>query len=150
MIKRILIPVDGSDYSQKAVEIATELADKYTADLSLLYVMDHHGSTRTPKGLEEYSQAEHLHISEHDFLQAAADHILNAAERIILKSRASRPDKATLIGSPGQEIAKYANEHNTDLIVMGSRGLSDLTGLLLGSVSHKVSHLAKCSCLLVK
>jgi nucleotide-binding universal stress UspA family protein len=53
-------------------------------------------------------------------------------------------------GDPGKEILRYAEEETANLIVMGSRGLSDLQGLLMGSVSHKVSHLSPCSCITVK
>ncbi|NQU72224.1 MAG: universal stress protein, partial [Rhodospirillales bacterium] len=47
-------------------------------------------------------------------------------------------------------IIEYAEQHDIDMIVIGSRGLGDLKGMLLGSVSHKVAHLAECSCITVK
>ena len=47
-------------------------------------------------------------------------------------------------------IAGLAQDRKADAIVMGSRGLSDIKGLFLGSVSHKVSHLAECTCITVK
>ena len=53
-------------------------------------------------------------------------------------------------GDPAKEILNIANEEHADIIVMGRRGLGDLAGLLLGSVSHKVAHLAECACLTVK
>jgi nucleotide-binding universal stress UspA family protein len=53
-------------------------------------------------------------------------------------------------GDPGAAILQIAKEEKADLIVMGRRGLGDLAGLLLGSVSHKVAHLAECACLTVK
>ena len=56
----------------------------------------------------------------------------------------------TRAGDPAKEILSVANEENADIIVMGRRGLGDLAGLLFGSVSHKVSHLAECACLTVK
>jgi nucleotide-binding universal stress UspA family protein len=53
-------------------------------------------------------------------------------------------------GDPVKGILSVANEENADIIVMGRRGLGDLAGLLLGSVSRKVSHLGECACLTVK
>ena len=47
-------------------------------------------------------------------------------------------------------IVDFARDQRADAIVMGSRGLGDVSGLLLGSVSHKVSHLAACTCIMVK
>ena len=55
-----------------------------------------------------------------------------------------------LFGNPADEIVEFAKQKQIDLIVMGSRGLSDIKGLFLGSVSHKVSHLAECTCITVK
>ena len=53
-------------------------------------------------------------------------------------------------GRPADTIVAAAERDKADMIVMGSRGFSDLKGLLLGSVSHKVSHLAPCTCVTVK
>ena len=55
-----------------------------------------------------------------------------------------------LDGAPADMIIAAAENENADLIVMGSRGLGNFAGLLLGSVSHKVSHLSKCTCVTVK
>jgi nucleotide-binding universal stress UspA family protein len=53
-------------------------------------------------------------------------------------------------GDPASVILEAAKAEQADLIAMGRRGLGDLAGLLLGSVSHKVAHLAECACLTVK
>jgi nucleotide-binding universal stress UspA family protein len=53
-------------------------------------------------------------------------------------------------GDPATAILNIASEEQADLIVMGRRGLGDLAGLLLGSVSHNVTQLAECACLTVK
>ena len=63
---------------------------------------------------------------------------MNQAEQKVLEQDIVPSAKVTLVGDPGHMIADFANEHAADLIVMGCRGLSDLKGLLLGSVSHKV------------
>jgi len=53
-------------------------------------------------------------------------------------------------GDPARQTVDYAKDAKVDMIVMGSKGLSDIQGLLLGSVSHKVSHLAPCTCVTVR
>ena len=53
-------------------------------------------------------------------------------------------------GNVASKIVEFSQENDVDLIVMGRRGLGDLGGLLMGSVSHKVCHLADCACLTVK
>ena len=55
-----------------------------------------------------------------------------------------------LKGSPAREIVDYARKKDVDMIVMGTRGLGDVEGMLLGSVSRGVGMLAECSCLTVK
>lgn len=55
-----------------------------------------------------------------------------------------------LHGTPGAEIVKYANEHQVDLVVIGSRGLNSLQEMVLGSVSHKVMKRVNCPALIVK
>jgi len=53
-------------------------------------------------------------------------------------------------GNPGPTIVQYANDHQFDLIVIGSRGLNSLQEFVLGSVSHKVAKRANCSVLIVR
>jgi nucleotide-binding universal stress UspA family protein len=53
-------------------------------------------------------------------------------------------------GDPGIEIAKYAANNDIDHIVLGTRGLSNLKGLVMGSVSHQIIHLAQCPVTLIK
>jgi len=53
-------------------------------------------------------------------------------------------------GQPARSIVEFAKDRGIDVIVMGSRGTGDMEGLLLGSVSHKVTSLAPCTCVTVK
>lgn len=54
-----------------------------------------------------------------------------------------------LKGDPAHQILEYAKEHEQDLIIMGSRGLSGIKEIMLGSVSHKVTQLSKCPVLII-
>lgn len=79
------------------------------------------------------------------------------AERILTQARQKAEkrgvvDIRTLIeeGDPVEQILACAKREDADLIVLGSRGLSDLKGLLMGSVSHQVCQLATCTCITVK
>ena len=150
MIKQILVPVDGSPYAKKAIDFASDLACQYQTGLTLIHVMHRSGSSRVPPELAQYAEVEHVQINEYNMLQAVADQILKTAEAQARKQKVSDLNKVTEIGDPAHKIAEYAKANGTELIVMGSRGLSDLGGLLLGSVSHKVAHLAGCPCLLVR
>ena len=60
------------------------------------------------------------------------------------------PRTELIEGEPVRSILAFASLHHVDTIVVGSRGLSDLKGLLMGSVSHKLGQLAKVTCITVK
>ena len=76
--------------------------------------------------------------------------ITEKAEAIAKEHGVSRVDSVMAGGDAADVILNCAKDRNADLIVMGTRGLSDLKGLFVGSVSHKVSHLADCSCIMVR
>jgi nucleotide-binding universal stress UspA family protein len=149
MFKSILVPVDGSTHAERATNFAANLANQYGADLILLHVLNRAGSGRVPKELEELARIEHLQVTEADMLRSVAEGILHAAEDRTLERGAKTVRTATEVGDAAKAIVAYAKDHNTDLIVMGRRGLGDLEGLLMGSVSHKVAHLATCACMTV-
>lgn len=150
MIGNILVAVDGSDHARKAVEFAADLAEKYGAKITLLHVMSSPGSSRVPAELEFLGKLEHIRITEHAVLYSAAKSVLETAENHIRSRAVKELGTAIETGDPAGEILKYASANGVDLIMMGSRGLGNLQGLLMGSVSHKVSHLAKCTCITVK
>ena len=78
-----------------------------------------------------------------------AHHIAKAAEEQAGLRRV--PVEAVVVeGDPAQKIVEVARSRQVDAIVMGSRGLGDLQGLLLGSVSHKVAHTAPSSCVIIR
>lgn len=146
MIERILVPVDGSGYSKKALVFASDIAGKYGARVDLVHVVQPAPGERvlvlgaTSLSLEA-DKAE---------LEAAGRNILQAARQMAEDSGCRVGETAILSGPAAEKILESARNFKTDLIVMGSRGLSDLAGLLLGSISHKVSHLAECSCVTVR
>jgi nucleotide-binding universal stress UspA family protein len=147
MFKRVLVPLDGSTHSVKAAETAIELCSTFGAELTLLHVT---AKLDLPDNLKGYMQGEHL--TKQDLL--AVD---QAAKRVIAdvrsKAEAQGLKKVKTIyreGKPARSIVAYANNARIDAIIMGSRGLSEFESLLLGSVSHKVSSLAKCSVMIVK
>lgn len=147
MFKRILVPLDGSMHSVGAAETAIELSRSFGADLTLLHVTS---KLELPENLKSYMKGEQL--TRQDLLA-----VNNAAKRVIAnvkaKAEAAGIKKVKVIyreGKPARSIVAYANLARIDAIIMGSRGLLGVESLLLGSVSHKVATLAKCSVMIVK
>lgn len=174
MFKKILLPTDGSDHAKKAARIAGDLAGRYDADLVLLHVLlrDH-----LDEGLKHYAEVERLADSrplsqalasipegrfpvsmvpanggdtEEEVLSAVAELVLRAAADTAKECGAKRLRTLTEDGDPAQRILQRAEAEGADLIVMGSRGFSDLKSLVVGSVSHKVSHLSPCPVMSVR
>ncbi len=150
MVETILVPTDGSDHADKAVAFAADVAPKYGAGIVLLHVLRDPGTGRVPDELRGLGRLEHVNITERDIRQAGANELLQRAEALAREHGAIRIDSVIEEGDPTQRILARAENCGADLIVMGSRGLGDLQGLLLGSVSHKVAHLAKCTCITVR
>ncbi|MCK4536675.1 MAG: universal stress protein [Desulfuromonadales bacterium] len=137
-IKRILTPVDESLRSHRVVERAAEMAETFHAKIILLHVRQ-----KVPDILGE------------PYYQKVLDKFFKKAEmttaplKKLLEESGVDHEVLILEGDPAQAIIVAAEDEKCDLIVMGTRGLSDFKGMALGSVSHKVLHAADCMVLLV-
>lgn len=176
MFNKILVPVDGSDHAGKAVRIAGDLAAKYDSELILLHVLLR---GHLDEGLKHYAEIEGIGIgtgrslsravasipegrfpvsmlpgnggeTEEEILNAAAELILRTATESAKRRGAKKIRSMIEDGDAAQRILKKAEGETVDLIVMGTRGFSDLQGLFLGSVSHKVTQLAPCPVMSVR
>jgi nucleotide-binding universal stress UspA family protein len=148
MIKKILVPIDGSEHSQKAVEFAVNAAIQNDAAIHLLHVVS---TAKIPKEVEEFIKAERIQGSaDTAYLEVIGNQILGKAENEAKKRGARHVEKSILRGDPAEVIVNYAKENDCDMIVIGSRGLGTVKGLMLGSVSSKVCHVADRTCVTVK
>lgn len=146
MSKLILVAIDGSEHSKKALQLACELAEKLEARLHLIHV------AQTPhqnKTLVLGAASVTVHASREE-LEKVGRKVLDAAKQLMAKSGCTQFESEVLTGNPAKAIIKAATDRKADMIVMGSRGLSDFEGLMLGSVSHKVNQFAPCTCVFVK
>jgi nucleotide-binding universal stress UspA family protein len=126
MIRKILLPVDGSERSREAVRYAISLAKQTKASLHLLNVVEE----------QVVSLSSEKDISF--FLNSAVANLLEVENEI--KEQGVPVSKAAKIGNPATEIVKEAEETGVDLIVMASHGRTTLQSALLGSVSTAVIH----------
>ena len=148
MTKTILAAPDGSGHAERAVEVAAAIADLYNAKLILAHVLPDIVNEHLPEHLEKLVEFERLDIGE--ALNSIGQSILDRAQQEARKQGVKDIETVLTTGSPAKEILEIAERLNVDFIVMGSRGRGDLEGLLMGSVSHKVTHLAKQTCITVK
>ena len=138
MFKNIVLAVDGSDYSLRALEYARSLAENYAAALWLVHVFSH------TSDLLGYQDFERLYARRKNAGQAILDKALNKLEDSGLEVHTELVE-----GSDADAILTLAEKHEADLIVMGTRGFGAVKGLLVGSVSRKVIHLSSCPVMVV-
>ncbi|MFO7562006.1 MAG: universal stress protein [Enhygromyxa sp.] len=141
-MKSIVVPVDGSKQASRAAQFAAKLAGDANAALTLIHVFD--PPTASLMGLEAKSREEIEVI-----MRADAQASFDAALEVIGFTDVQISTRA-LIGHPAPEIITFAQSCGADLLVMGSRGRSELEGMLLGSVSEQVLRRASCPVTIVR
>lgn len=147
MINRILVPTDGSSASDRAVALAAELAVKHGASLYLLNVIR---DMQLPPELKKMAKVENIGQARQDVLEFVAEKVIGDAERRAKRKGVKAVRKATGQGDPASTISKYAQRNKIDLVVMGTRGLGSVKGMLLGSVSRKVANVCNVNLLIVR
>jgi nucleotide-binding universal stress UspA family protein len=147
--KTILVAVDGSTHATKTVEVAADVAQRYGAKLVILHVVAPIFGGRVRDELANFARMEHMEQTEYEMLQELGRAIVQSAELIARQQRIANVEAVVEVGDPAGVIVNVTRVRRVDLIVLGRRGAGTLTGLLLGSVSHKVIQLADTPCLTV-
>lgn len=149
MFTHILVPLDGSKYSQLALDIAIEIAKKFQSNITLIHI----SSLSTILPLNTYEDAKLLNADEIAKListtREAGFNILAHGKKMVeahqipVKTRFKE-------GHVVQEIMNVTQEDGFDLLVIGAKGISKLKEIPLGSVSEKILRNAPCSVMVVK
>lgn len=134
----ILVPLDGSENSQKALLQACDIAKNYQSNLILVYVVD------KPLSLNLLDRKEYLKI-----LRTFGEKVLVKAKQI---AKLEGLDVTTIMkeGNISNEIIKLVKTKKCNLIIIGSKGLGATARFFLGSVSNKLANNSPCSILIVK
>ena len=139
MFTHILVPLDGSAFSETAIETALSLGDKYNAKVTLLTVM-----LRIPESK--------LHVPMYDEQsEERGRHYLEALRASQRETTPVSMDIAVRLGTPAESIEAFALETQVDLIVMSTHGTTgtDRSRPTLGSTAWKLMHHAPCPVLLM-
>jgi len=138
MYEKVLVAIDRSENSKRALAAARELASLSDGEVRVLHLREQEIIARMGLVADESPEEAHL------WLESAVDELRNAGVK------ATGEVRNTIYGHAAREIVADARLHNAGVIVMGSRGRSDLAGLLLGSTAHKVIHLTDRPVLVVR
>lgn len=139
MFKNVLVLVDGSEFSMNAARVASSITDNYSGKLTLLHVVSKSFTKTTMPDLEQ----------EIAGLRSEGSEVLTNALKAIGKTE---NEVAAILswGNPLDVILEEVEDRGYDLIVMGSRGLGAIKGMLMGSVSERISRSVRCPVLIVK
>jgi nucleotide-binding universal stress UspA family protein len=155
-LRHILLVTDGSPYSQRAARYLSQFPLPSAKDIRVMHVLP---PIERPVMMEPYygrwqtvyaqfpTREEETAIEKRE---ARAGQALLKRTSSLLEHRGIKPTSVLTRGDAASEIIDYANLHQLDLIVAGSRGLSQFKSLWMGSVSRKLVHYSKCSVLIVK
>jgi nucleotide-binding universal stress UspA family protein len=175
-MKSILVATDGSDHAYKALHLAADLAAKYRARLTILHTYLASADSATLRRLadkkalgkelaytlENYEidtfkagsgvgdSMVYPIIAPRELVEAIGKQVAARAERVAKKAGLTKVNTVLTGGDPADVILEQAKKVKADTIVLGSRGLGNIKGLFLGSVSHKVSSRATGTCITVK
>jgi nucleotide-binding universal stress UspA family protein len=145
VLKKILVPLDGSEPSWRALQYAAEIGAKFGGELSIIHVIQPFYNA----GLLSLPIDSGLLAMQIDDMKKNAENILEAAKEK-LASYSLKTTAKIETGHPSERILKAAEETGCDAIVIGSRGLSGIAEFVLGSVSSNVSQYANVPVLIVK
>lgn len=135
MYDTILIPTDGSDTAENAVDHALDLAEKYDADIHTLYVVDT-SAMDISLGTEQIDRIRQGQYDEMPEIQDRANRATGAVTEQAVQY-GLEVTEAVVAGQPHDRIDGYAEDHGVDLIVMGSAGRGGVKRVLLGSVAER-------------
>jgi nucleotide-binding universal stress UspA family protein len=139
MFDKILVAVDHSEISDRALDAARDLALLSEGEVWVLHMREREVAVKTGVALSDESMDE------------ASAAVAAAVDKLTAAGVKTHGDVGTtLFGYAARNIVDDAKEHDVDVIVMGSRGRGDLAGLILGSTAHKVIHLADRPVLIVR
>lgn len=141
MFTNILVPVDGSDNSYRALDAALILSEKLGSNITVVNVME---------------QVPITHIESEKLLSELLEAFRKENKEILSKCSKIATEKGLSIktillqGNPASVILDYSKKEKFDLIIMGNRGLGTFKELILGSVSSKIVHHSPCGVLLIR
>ena len=139
-MKNILLPFDGSEYSINAAKYALNMANLTGAHVTIVYCDEWRMHlSEVPESIIEQIKLNRKDEAK-ELLQSADGIFANQGPKYTLE---------TVSGNPGEVLTKRAKTGDYDLIIMGSHGHSDIAGLFLGSVTHKVLNNIYCPVLIV-
>ena len=142
MISKVLVAVDGSENSDRALDFALDFAEKYNAALAVINVNESSAVAAFPDD-SMVVVAKDLRKFHEDVLEKAIAHAKQTKPNLSVSSSLRE-------GDPALEIASAAKEGSFDIVVVGHQGIGKVKGIFLGSISEKVTRSVSCTVVIVR
>jgi nucleotide-binding universal stress UspA family protein len=141
LFSKILVPVDGSDISYRALDSALFLSERMGSKITAIHVIE--------KVPTVYIQSQKLLDEILETHKNESQKILDECSSIATK-KGIAINTTLLEGNPASTILEFSQTEKYEVIIIGSRGMGHFKELILGSVSSKVIHHSLCPVLLIK
>jgi nucleotide-binding universal stress UspA family protein len=149
LVSKVLVAVDGSENSDRALDFALGFSEKYDAALTIINVTESSAVAVVPTDIGAYPGNSMMVVARD--LRKFHEDIL---EKALARAKAAKPNLAVTSllkeGNAASEIATVSKEGNFDFVVVGHRGVGKVRELLIGSISEKVVHTVSCTVIIVK
>jgi nucleotide-binding universal stress UspA family protein len=152
-IKNILVGVDGSENSERALDFALDLAEKFNASIMILTVSEALATSAIPQestAMGTTPQDGNTSTVSKDLTKIYDELLIKSVTHAKMVKPNLTVSSMLKVGDPAVEIVKAAKEGGYDAIVVGHRGLGKMKEIVSGSISEKVVHLAPCPVIIVK
>ncbi|RPI24367.1 MAG: universal stress protein, partial [Actinobacteria bacterium] len=133
---KVLVAIDGSETSDRAVAFAAELAKRTGSELLVMTAAQEPTLVAVPMGV--MAEVEGVYMTPRDVIESAAGEIVERAASQAEAAGVAKVGRVIRFGPPARTIVEAAQQEGATVIVMGRRGLGDFGALILGSVTHKV------------
>lgn len=144
-MRRILLAVDGSEHSNRAVDMAAQLSSCMGVPVDVVHVVPERDliPMHLHPFVHDMSQLEYSYVARRDTLEEAGRRIVEAAADVVREGDGEVGAEVILHGRPDVQISEMADRVEADAIVMGRRGLGEVKGLFMGSVSTRIGQLSE-------
>ena len=137
----LVLATDGSEHAAKAAGLAGEMSSQFGAPVHVVNVV-RSAAVYVPVPEIGFVQSGQIMLEHRDRLMLAGRESVERAASVVRERGGTVGSVEVVVGDPANEIVAFANRANADCIVMGRRGLGNVSGLFAGSVTHKVAHIA--------
>lgn len=146
MLKKILVPVDGSEVAKRCLDFAIKVAEASGGELLVVHVSVPYDFTKVPPRKPKNA------VEEAEMAQKAAEPtVLDLAEAYVKQAGFDRATYRTIVDiDPAERIVEFGKTMGAGMIVIGNRGMGHWAQLLMGSVSTKVAQTAECPVVIIK